>query len=73
MPGLRTRGPLRNGSMKITFRTFADFREVIGAREQELVCGQFFLDIHDYLVLCFLHKKQYLIKQNKKLDSLCLG
>jgi molybdopterin synthase sulfur carrier subunit len=24
------------GTMKITFRTFADFREIIGVREQEL-------------------------------------
>ena len=26
----------RVGTMKITFRTFADFREIIGVREQEL-------------------------------------
>ena len=36
MPGLRACGTRRNRTMKITFRTFADFREIIGARELEL-------------------------------------
>lgn len=35
MSGLRTQG-VREGNMKVTFRSFADFREIIGAREQEL-------------------------------------
>ncbi len=35
MSGLRTQC-VGKGNMKVVFRTFADFREVIGAREQEL-------------------------------------
>jgi hypothetical protein len=59
--------------MKITFRTFADFREIIGAGELDSSVTSFFIDIQDRLVLCFFHKKEYLVKKTESWIALALA